>query len=187
MKRFRKSVALSILLSLKSLAPLCLAAQGSHRVEGSIGAVWGLPLSNPSAAPGWLLRVGVAQVDPKSRLSARLAVEGVFHHRGLLDESESYSVRTIVGLGYDLRLRSVHRRSNDYFLMGAGVYRTVGNKGDSYPLWLLTPRIGWGGEIELDRVNVGLEASAQYPALTNFGPTNGQMGLMFPVGITIRY
>lgn len=187
MKPHRRRIALAFLVLLNSYVPRTVVAQASYRVEGSIGAVWGLPLSDPSGAPGLLFRVGVAQAEPKSRLSARLAVEGVSHHRALLDASDSFAVRTLLGFGYDLRLHGAQPPIKHYLLMGAGVYRSLGNRGDGYPFWLLSPRIGWGGEIDKGGLSVGIEASAQYPALTNFGGTGGRLGFMLPVSVTIMY
>jgi hypothetical protein len=133
-----------------------------------------------------LLRVGVIQTDTKRRLSARLAVEGISHHQGLLNNFDSHAAKVLLGFGYDLRVHGAQSH-NSYFVMGAGAYRTIGNRGDAYPYWMLAPRIGWRGEFERDRVAIGFEASVQYPALTSFGPIGGRTRLMVPVAVTIRH
>jgi hypothetical protein len=158
-----------------------LEAQTTYRLESTVGGVFGLPLDAPGIAPGLLLRLGVVQEDPLRAYSARLALEGMVHHRSVFREAEQRPVKTFAGLGYDLRVHGTQRPVRHYFLAGAALYASLGDRGDSFPFLLLAPRIGWGGEI-------GFEAAIQYPGLTNFGSTRRPLSRsMFPVAINVGF
>jgi len=168
--------------------PVTASAQTTHRIEGTAGAVWGLPLDAPGLAPGLLVRVAVLQVDPLKSYSGRLGLEAIVHHRSVFREAEQRPVKTFAGLGYDLRVHGTQRPIRHYFLAGAALYGSIGDRGDSYPFLLLAPRIGWGGEFRRGNLRVGFEAAIQYPGLTNFGSTRRPLTRsMFPVAINIGF
>jgi hypothetical protein len=168
--------------------PMTVRAQATHRVEAAAGAVWGLPLDAPGLAPGLLMRVAVLQVDPLKSYSARLGLEAMVHHRSVFREAEPRPVKTFAGLGYDLRVHGTQRPVRHYFLAGAALYGSIGDRGDGYPFLLLAPRIGWGGEFRRGDLRIGFEAAWQYPGLTNFGSTRRPLTQsMFPVSVTIGY
>ena len=165
-----------------------LEAQTTYRLESTVGGVFGLPLDAPGIAPGLLLRLGVVQEEPLRAYSARLALEGMMHHRSVFREAEQRPVKTFAGLGYDLRVHGTQRPVRHYFLAGAALYGSLGDRGDSYPFLLLAPRIGWGGEIQRGALRIGFEAAIQYPGLTNFGSTRRPLTRsMFPVAINIGF
>ena len=168
--------------------PMHAAAQTTYQLEGSMLAVWGLPLDKPAAMPGVLLRVGVVQQEALKRISGRLALEGIGHARSIGNASDRDRVKALVGLGYDVRFHGAQRPIRHFMQMGAGLYSSLGTRGDGYPAVLLSPRIGWGGEIHSERTDVGLEISAQYARWTNLRMTEERMvPWIFPVGITVRY
>lgn len=165
-----------------------LGAQTTYRMESTMGGVFGLPLDAPGIAPGLLLRLGVVQEDPLRSYSARLALEVMVHHRSVFIEAGQRPVKTFAGLGYDLRVHGTRRPVRHYFLAGAALYGSLGDRGDSYPFLLLAPRIGWGGEIQRGSLRLGFEAAIQYPGLTNFGSTRRPLTQsMFPIAVNIGF
>ncbi|WP_337170392.1 hypothetical protein [Gemmatimonas aurantiaca] len=188
MRVFRQHAALLVLGLLMFWWPLHGFAQTTYEMEGSVLAVWGLPLDRPTATPGVLLRVGVVQQEALKRISGRLALEGIGHARSMGNASDQDRVKALIGLGYDLRFHGSQRPVRHFMLMGAGLYASPMTRGDGYPALLLSPRIGWGGEVHRGRMEVGLEISAQYARWTNLGMTEERMvPWIFPVGITVRY
>ena len=98
-----------------------------------------------------------------------MSLEAILNPSVLWKNADTFQYRALVGVGYDVRFHDLARPVKSYVLVGAGLHRTIGIGGDSYPFWLLSPRLGFGGEIGDERPVVAWEVSAQYAGLTNFG------------------
>lgn len=169
---------------------LPLEGQSSPRPDGAVGMVWGSPLS-AAGAPSILVRVGFGERHSSraalARLAlARLALEALIHPTPNGDAV--LSARSLVGIGYDARIRPNVSEQAVRFVAGTGVYRTVGLIADQSPAWFLAPRVGVAYDRTVRGVHVGAEVLVQSLMIANLGAVRGALRRPFlPVSLTIRF
>lgn len=181
------NVAAGLAGLLLTVFPLQARPQSTQRSEASVAAVLGLPLTE-TLVPGVLLRAGLIQESDVKRYSARVSLEAILNPTVIWSSADTFPYRALVGVGYDVRFHDLARPAKSYIVVGTGLHRAIGIGGDSYPFWLLSPRIGFGGEIGGERGVVAWEVSAQYAGLTNFGGLSaGVRRFSLPVGISVQF